>query len=408
MQSTSRPPRPIDSWRHRTVATAILAAALIAAIAFAGCGSSSSSSGSTGSSAGSATSPSNGGTSKPASDEVGSGIGAAEKALAPYVGHPSPFPVDQPLEKPVPKGSKFVYLQCSTPVCAIFGELMKGAVETAGSELSIIDAGASASSSQAAASSALAMKPDVVFITGVQPSSYGDGLKKLSEAGAKVASVSVAEETEPFGITFNFQGVPSFELNGRLLADWVATTQGSEANVVFYTTPELNFTTIMLESFETELAEVCPDCSVRSAKISIATVGSTSAQTIVSDLQSHPETTTAVLGIGEAGVGLPPVLKAANISVATIGFGPVPSNLEEIKNGGMTAGLATDIAVTAWTAVDAGIRLMNGEPLTPSEEAGEAPMQILERPDITFDPSKGWTGYPEFAELFEKVWNPAS
>jgi ribose transport system substrate-binding protein len=164
----------------------------------------------------------------------------------------------------------------------------------------------------------------------------------------------------------------------------------------------------MLESFEGELTKVCPGCSVRSAKIPIATVGSTSPQTIVSDLQSNPETTTAVLGIGEAGIGLPAALKAAQISVATIGFGPAPSNLEDIKNGGMTAGLAVDSAVTAWTAVDAGIRLMNGEPLTASEEAGEAPEQILEQQDITFDPSKGWTGYPEFAELFAKIWHPQS
>jgi ribose transport system substrate-binding protein len=199
MQSMSQPRRGIDRWRRRSVPLVVLAATLIAAISLAACGSSSSSSSSSGSDPGSSTS--SGETS-----ETGGGVAAAKKALAPYTGHPSPFPVDQPLAKPVPKGAKFAYLQCSTPVCAIFGELLKGAVETAGGQLSIINAGASAASSQSAAASALAMKPEVVFITGVQPSSFGNSLKELSEAGAKVVSVSVAEETKPFGITFNFQG----------------------------------------------------------------------------------------------------------------------------------------------------------------------------------------------------------
>ena len=29
-----------------------------------------------------------------------------------------------------------------------------------------------------------------------------------------------------------------------------------------------------------------------------------------------------------------------------------------------------------------------------------APQQFLTKEDITFDPSKGWTGYPNFAEMF--------
>jgi hypothetical protein len=37
-------------------------------------------------------------------------------------------------------------------------------------------------------------------------------------------------------------------------------------------------------------------------------------------------------------------------------------------------------------------------------------MQFLTKPDITFNPSQGWTGYPQLAARFIKLWQgqPAS
>ena len=31
-------------------------------------------------------------------------------------------------------------------------------------------------------------------------------------------------------------------------------------------------------------------------------------------------------------------------------------------------------------------------------------MQMLEPSDVTFDPSKGYTGYPDFPQRFAKLW----
>jgi hypothetical protein len=32
-------------------------------------------------------------------------------------------------------------------------------------------------------------------------------------------------------------------------------------------------------------------------------------------------------------------------------------------------------------------------------------VQFLEQKDITFDPTHGWTGYPEFEEKFTELWS---
>lgn len=210
---------------------------------------------------------------------------AAQAAIAPYTGNPSAFPVTEPLGKKLPAGTKFAFLQCSTTVCGLSAQLIAGAVRAIGGTLSVVNSGATASSSQAAASSLLALKPDVVLISGIDPSQFGGGLKQLSDAGIKVVSISVTQDTKPFGITFNYIGVPTLQLGGRLMADWVIAHKGPTADVVFYGVPELTYSKPMQDAFEQEFAKNCPSCKVRSAPIAVATLGSTAPKTVVTDLQ---------------------------------------------------------------------------------------------------------------------------
>lgn len=351
--------------------------------------------------------------SSPGSDAGASGgatagtvdIAAAKAAIAPYVGQPSAFPVNEPFSQSVKKGMKFVYLQADTPVAALSGALLEPAIETLGATMTVVKAGSTATSSQAAASSALALKPDAVLLTGIEPAVFGGALKKLSDAGIVVVSISISEDVKPFGITFNFMGANVNVLRGQLLADWVIVNKGADADVVFYGVPELAFSQGMETAFGKEMKAKCSSCTVRVAQIGLATVGTTAPNTIVNDLQSHPQTNVAVFASAEAAAGLPPAMKVAGISgVDTLGFAPTPGILQQIKDGGITAGLAVDFPVSMWASVDAAARLVAGDEPTASQVAGDVPMQFLEKDDITFDPSKGWTGYPDFAQRFTTLW----
>lgn len=341
------------------------------------------------------------------SQENIAGVAGAQAAIAPYMGKPTAFPGGTPLGKKLPAGTSFVFLQCGAPLCAIFSQLLKPAVQAIGGKLTVINAGFTAASSQAAASSALALKPAAVLVTGVDPALYGGGLKKLSDAGTKVISLSISKDIKPFGITFNYAGVNTVKENGWIMADWVIAKKIKNPNVVFYGVPGLDFSPFMQSAFKAELTKNCPSCKLRTTDIDLATLGTTSPQKIVTDLQAHPDTNIAVFAAAEAAQGLPAAMKAADVSITTIGCAPEPNFLQDISNGEMTAGLAVDLPVTAWTAVDAAARLILEEPLTAGEKDGLAPQQILEKADMTFDPSRGWSGYPDFAKRFVKLWTPS-
>ncbi len=380
-----------ELWRRRAAPrVAVACVSVVAVVAVAACGSAASST--TSSSPGAA---------------QGADMAAAKAAIAVYSGHPGAFPAAQPLSKPLPPGTKFAFLQCGTAVCGLVAKLLAPAIKEIGGTLTTVNAGETAQSSQAAISSVRALKPAAVLISGIDPTVFGGGLKALSGAGIKVVTISIARDTKPYGITFNYIGLQSTLNGGKLMADWVIANKGSKADVVFYGVPAIDFSAEQQQAFEQEMRKHCPACKVRAVQIDVATLGTTSATTVVSDLQAHPSTNVAVFASSEVAAGLPAAMKAAGLSTTTLGYAPQTGTLQDIKDGGMTAGLAVDFPISVWAAVDAAARLIEGDQPTALEQAGEVPIQFLEKRDLTFDPGHGWSAYPDYQQRFAKLWHPA-
>jgi ribose transport system substrate-binding protein len=366
------------------VSTAGLA---VAALAVAGCGSSSTSTGS----------------SAPKSGSSKVDMAAAKAAVAQYSGKPTPFPVDQPL-KAKPTGKTIAYMQCSTPACAFFAQIIAPTQKLLGFKLTIVKAGPSATDVQSAMSSIVSLKPDAALLPASDPNQFLTQAKQLKAAKVPV-SVNGVIDPQKYGFENAFINNATDELAGKLMADWAVTATGG-GEVAFYGVPELSFTPIMEQSFKQEMAAVCPSCNVRQVDIPISAIGTTAPSRVVSDLQSHPNTKAIVFGNAETGTGLPAALRAANLRVKIMGFGPPPAILGYIKQGEWDAGIGVDAPTMLWAQVDSLARLMAGQPLTAGEQIGLPPIQILTRQDA-FDPTKLWTGYPDFAQRFAKLWGAA-
>lgn len=373
-------------------AAALLLVCLCSALLFAACGSSSSGT-STGSSAG---------TTSGEGAESGTDVAAAAATVKPYIGQPSAFPVTEAL-KEVPKGAKVAYMDCGQPTCALFWELLGPAAKTMGVEVERIKAGPAANTASAAFDSVVAKKPDAVIVTAINVELWSKQLKELQEAGIPVVTSGVTG-TEPYGIESPQAAEALSDLAGSLMANYVVAEMDPKANVVIYEVPELPFAGIVVEKFTAELESICPECSVRTAQIPAAEIGSTAPSTVVSDLQAHPDTTLAVFTADEIELGLPAALQAAGIEVETLGYAAGPQNLQYLKEGKETAVLPVDLPVLVWTWLDQAAREIAGQKLTGPEAEGITDMQFLKKADVVFDPAKGWTGYPDFAERFAKLW----
>lgn len=343
-----------------------------------------------------------GGSDDNASTGGAADVSAARAAIAAYVGKPGEFPVVEPLQTR-PTGATIAFVQCGTPICALLWQVAEPAAKPIGATLYQVKAGNSAESVNQAFATVVQRKPDAVIAAGIDSSLFKPALEELRAAKIPVVTIGMVNGGQ-YGIELEMFGEKASALAGRLLADWVVARRANEADVAFYGTPELPFSNVMQAAFETELKKTCSGCKARFVRVPVATIGSTAQNLVVNDLQSHPSTNTAVFATAEAMTGLPAALKTAGISVETVGFGPSPANLQDIKSGGVTAALAFDIPVAVWTLVDASARLIAGQKLAAKEAQGIPPMQFLEKKDIVFDVSRGWTGYPDFPARFSKLW----
>lgn len=330
-------------------------------------------------------------------------LARATQNLAPYTGHPNPFPVDRPLAQRPASGWSVAFLQCSTPICALLARTTGEAATGMGVPFNVTKAGASSQGLQDAMSSIIATKPSAILIPAADPMQYREPMSQLQALGIPVISQGVVDTDQFAAIKGEILGKRAADLAGVLLADWVVKRNGTSPSV-FYNTPELSFSPFIVAGFKREMGQVCPSCATRFVDVPIATIGSTAPATVTSDLQAHPDTKTVVFGSEEAADGLPAALKVAGITVDTVGFAPDPAVLGYIKNGDITAGLGFDIRTTSWIQLDMAARVLTGEPLTTAEQNDPSVMQVLERGDITFDPAKGWNGYPDVADRFAKLW----
>jgi ribose transport system substrate-binding protein len=336
----------------------------------------------------------------------GVNLAAARAVVDRYSSKPTPFPVDEPLKIKPAAGESFAYLQCGAPFCALLGGVMQGGAKMLGTPLEPVKADNSSDSIQAALSSIQSKDPAAMALPAVNLGALGDSLKKIADAGIPVVGIGVQAGPEQ-GLSASLNGPNNIKLAGKILADWAIVNTGPKREIVYYTIPELDFSAIELEAFKAELAKNCAGCDLRVVDVPLAATGTTAPSRVVSDLQANPGTEVAIFGSAESATGLAPALKTAGIDVKVNGFGPTPPILQDIKSGGITGALALDVPVMAFTGIDAMARVATKQPLTKLEQGGYIPMQLLDQSTVPPDPSKGWTGYPDFAERFAKLWAPA-
>jgi ribose transport system substrate-binding protein len=329
-------------------------------------------------------------------------IAAAKAKVAPFIGHPSPFPVTEKLNK-VPRGATVAFMDCGLSYCALYWELLQQPAKMLGIHLVRIDAGVTAESVSTAFDSVVAEKPNAVIVMGIVIQLWAKQLKELQHANIPVVTQGITG-TAAYGIVAPQGSDNQNAALASLEANYIPAEMSPGANVVYYEVPELSFTIQSGALFVKDLTAACPKCSVRLARIPAATIGTTSNNNIVSDLQAHPATNLAVFSDPDLAVGLPAALETAGIKIQTLNTGPIPANLQQIKDGGETAGLGADTDVSAWVLLDEAAREIAGQKPTAAETEGVQVMQFLTQKDITFDPAKGWTGYPDFAERFAKAW----
>lgn len=329
-------------------------------------------------------------------------VAAAHTFIQPYVDHPTPFPVTEPL-KTRPTGKKIAVIDCGSPICGLFADLAARPAELLGMKVTRFKSGTSPDGVAAAFDAILASDFDGVFVAALAPSLWDRDLDQLAAAHIPVTTTGIIG-LDPTKVQVAGAAEPSTTLSGQILANWTVANGKNGANSVFYTTPELSFSQLMADSFVSTMKKICAACVVRVVDLPISSFGSRAPTIVVDDLLAHPETTTAVFAVGEQAIGLVPALKTASIKITVALNSPDPTVLSALQNGDYEVGMGVDLSVLTWTLIDSLARSTTGQAPAQGAKADELVRQLLTAQNLKGNMNQGWTGYPDYEARFKALW----
>ena len=332
-------------------------------------------------------------------------VARAKAVVESFSGHPSAFPITEPLLKR-PTGKKIAIIDCGSPICGIFADVAEAPARELGMIPTRIKSGTTADGAATAFDTVLDGGFDGVFVPALAPSLWDRYLEKLNANHvAVVASGVIGLDSAKVPVALAAE--PSAKRSAIVMADWAVAHDGAKLDTVFYATPELSFTNLMASAFVDEVKARCKACVTRIVDIPVMTFGNSAPSIVVDDLQAHPKTTSAVFAVGEQAIGLAPALKTADIKLPIFLDAPDPSTLAEIRDGVYEAGLGSDLALISWMAVDSLARLTTGQAPSEGARKDDLVLQVLSPADIKGDVSRGWSGYPDFPLRFKALWSAA-
>jgi ribose transport system substrate-binding protein len=345
---------------------------------------------------------------KPTNAQV---VAKAKLVLAPFENTVTAFPVTANLTT-VPKGDTIAVMDCGTSVCGLLYSLVDAAAVAAGLTVTHYLSGPTAQETVTAWTAMLASLPSAVITLPASPISIEPYLLQLKTDKIPVVTSGIpwtAAQSTEYGIGAQQVGTRWATITGDLLAAYAVQTHGLKANILFENVPDISFGPAMTADFQREMKILCKTCKVTTINIPIETMGTTDTTQEVAALESHRSINVVASVSSETFYGLPDALSAAGITnVKLVGNAPAPENLADIQAGTEAGGMGFDAPVSAWTDVDAVMRLLEGQPVSKDEADGMGDAEWLNKstlaPASVHQYTTGWTGYPTFAAMFMKLW----
>ncbi|MFH9548389.1 substrate-binding domain-containing protein [Streptomyces sp. NBC_00377] len=297
------------------------------------------------------------------------GLIAARKAVEKYSEHPARIPVTTPVGKSIPGDKKIDFILCGVQSCQDLANFFTAGAEQLGWQVRQIATQGTPESVQAAYDQALRDKPDAVVSSGFPRAVYAKQLAQLKAAGIPVVQ-SNADDVVGDGISLLKNGPGDVAVQGEMLASWVVSDSGAQADTVYFDLPAYTILKPVKDSFAAKYKEWCAGCGLDSVDVPITSIGKDMPDRVVSYLRSHPKVTHVVFSLGLLNVGVPAALKTAGITgkhiAVNVGDG---QNYQYIQSGLSDAAMALNSHEAAWLQVDALARQFTGQSMDVDQKA---------------------------------------
>jgi ribose transport system substrate-binding protein len=383
----------------------------------AACGSSSSSGSASGGGASSTTSSSGSGSSASTSAQSSS-LTATLQALEKNPAFTPPGPsLDA---KKLPASTPIVVID-NTPSVGPLQETSQGvmqAAQAAGFSPKLLNGGANNTASQDIdlLEQAVNLHPKVVLQVGIITALETAGLQYAKSHGVPVIAVDDDQPVagaagEGSGPLASGTAAQDYTAYGKVLAEYVAAQGPKNASIGVITSADIVPSTATFNAFKSELATLCPGCSVFSQNVDTADWSTQITPTVTSILDAHPSLNYLFPIVDGMAPLVSPALSAAsdpNLQVISANATP-GSAMSSVKSGQFAAEVGAPPQGIGWYAFDAALRVMLNLP--PQTDPNE-PMSFFTTAEMkakNLDPNSVSSLFGNAYEAgFLKLWGVSS
>lgn len=317
--------------------------------------------------------------------------------------------VDAPTEPfTVPTDKHILILSCGSAGqgCVIEAEEQKRVAESLGWTVDVIDGKLDPTVWNQTVKQAVDSGVDGIIAVSADPNLYGDAMESVAAAGVPfVLTQQTPGDQDVEGISTYI--APDPKVGGADVAEWLIADSDGQAHVLLLDVPGFTNVQQRTAAIAATLEADCPDCVVYKADITPATLGTSLAPLVTSQLQQHPDID-YIWGSDDCCVsfmqqGIQQAGRTGTVKLMSMtGY---PQQMTQLTTGEMDLELASPTPFSAWLAVDSLARLMAEQP---TQEFWVLPQRIWtaanidEAPESVFE--KGWDIEFDYQSMFQELW----
>lgn len=339
------------------------------------------------------------------------GVAAARAWVAENTQNPTTIAIGAPLSKRPASGRHIVKLVAPQPVDQVVSNGAKAAADALGWRYTAINVTPDPEGIQKAFQSALELtpKPDVISVAGYPAVTYAAQLAEAKRRGIAVISQTTTDKPGAGdGIVATLGGPAQLRALGKHVAAYVVAASNGTAQVAMFSVSAYPILGEFVAGFKDAVKQWCPGCSVVDVDQQATDVGTKTPQSVVSTFQRNPKLEWAIFAFGDMTIGVPAALSASGLAdrVKIGGVGATEANLQALRDGKETVWTGLTAPVLGWRLADAAARVINGDDISPANEA-ILPTQLITGKNVggIVTTDKGYyLGLQDYPEQFKKPW----
>ncbi|MFC7789949.1 sugar ABC transporter substrate-binding protein [Microbacterium sp. MAHUQ-60] len=307
-----------------------------------------------------------------------------------------------------PTGKHILIMPCSSAGqgCVDEAEEEKRVAESLGWTVDVVDGKFDPTVYNQTIKNAVASGVDGIIAISADPNLYGD------------AMTSVVAKRVPFVLTQQTPGANDVEgidtyiapdplVGGEDVAEWLMADSAGKAHVLLLDVPGVPNVQQRTAAIAAKLKSDCADCVVYSSDITTATLGTSLAPLVTTQLQQHPDidyvwgSDDATASFIQQGIQL----AGKSGSVKLLSMTGLPQQMSQIKTGQVALELASPTPYSAWAAVDSLARLMADQSVSKFQVV---PQRIWTEANIDDAPeeifTRGWDIEFDYRDAYHTLW----